>query len=917
MKTLLRYLFVFLFILKSTILLAYNSTYNVKVGETFTVYTTYKSNTISVLWTYDGTIVTPGYIGSASTSVTFTALKPCSSSIIQSVTYYMQNGYSMKQVDDWLVHIDPINVSSISITPSSSTLYVGQYVNLEANVSPSNASNKEVKWTSLNTTIAQVNGNGRVEAKKAGSTKIRCTAEDGSNKYGECTITVNDPIAVTGLRLSSSSVTLNVRDKYTLTPTITPSNATYKDVKWSTSRSYVATVSGGTITAVGEGEADITCTSVNNSSVYATCHVVVKSVPVKSITLDCTSATLGLNEKKQINATISPTNATALTPKWESSNPSVAEVSQSGYITAKSAGETTIKCSATDNSGVYATCKITVNSYKPTSISLPASATVGVKETMPLTCTIQPSNATTTLSWSSANEQVATVSNDGVVKGVKEGSTVITVKTAEGLTAKCNVTVKKIEFDHSVKWTGMGNYSIDWYDKNAKVFNISTNKQLAGLAYLVNNGYDDFKDKTINITNDISLYGKNWIGIGNNSYSFKGSFEGNEHKIEDVTIGNPENDQKYVGFFGRVYGKGLIIRNFILMGEVKIDNPVGGCKYVGSLIGYGDINATYDTWIYLSDIDCQMPITFSRNLSLSENEPSISFGGLIGYGCRCDLKNCRYTGKITIDQHPNSAAFSDAIIYGGGIVGESENCCLTYCEARCSDISATCPTWNRNNSSASMGTIRLGGLCGSVSSWNIKYCLAIANFTVSHNGFPITTFGYPSVYVGSLIGHYPTASYSTYPNLYNNLSITSYVKKGATASVNLYFYDFPDKAKTNEANYTNSDAQITWSSYLKQNTHYGLTYKTSEIKSQAFVDELNNYPMMKEGKKVWMLNTDDGYPCVLKKDFIPSGIDNVIIGTHENFQGNVCEGVFNISGQRLSVPRKGINIINGKKVIVK
>lgn len=863
MKKLLRLFFLLLFFIVSIKGTAYNYTYNVKVGEKFTVYTTYKSNTISVLWTYDGTSLNPNYIGSASTSVTFEAMKPSPSAglIIQSITYYMQNGLSMKQVDDWLVHVDPIKVSSITITPYSSTLYVGQSVYLYEDISPSNASNKEVKWESLNTNIAEVNNFGLVQAKKAGSTKIRCTAEDGSGKYGECSITVNDPIAVTGLKLNPTTVTMNVRDKYTLTHTISPTNATYKDVKWSTSKSSVATVSSGTITAVGKGEADITCTSVDNNSVSAICHVVVNSVPVESISLDCKNATLGLNEKKQINATIFPSNATALTPKWESSNSQVAEVNQSGYVTAKSEGKTTIKCSASDDSGVYVTCEISVSNYKPTSISLPQSITIGVKETTPLTCTIQPSNATTTLSWSSANEQIASVTKDGVIKGIKEGSTVITVKTSEGLSAKCNVTVKKIEFDHSVKWTGMGNYSIDWYDKNATEYNISTNKQLAGLAYLVNNGYDDFKDKTINITNDISLYGKNWIGIGNAKYSFKGSFEGNGHLIEDVTIGNPENNQDHIGFFGYVQSNGFI-RNFTIVGEIRINDPNGGCKNVGGLIGYGYYG---NNWLYITNIDCQMPISFSRNLSLSSNEPSINFGGLIGNGYRCDVKNCRYTGKISVDQRPTSAAYTSVDIIGGGLVGKSVNCCFTYCETRCSDISATCPNWDRSNSSASMGTIKLGGLCGYASSWDIKYCLAITNFTVNHNGWPFTNYGHPNVYVGSLIGIYGTTGTSPYPNLYNNLAITSYVKKGTTAYVNLNFYDFPDKSKTNESNYSNSDAQVSWTNFINKNTYNGLRYKTSDIKTQAFVDELNNYPLMKEGKKVWTLNAVDGYPCLIEQ----------------------------------------------------
>lgn len=836
---------------------AYNSTYRVKVGDTFTVNTTYKNNTTAITWTFDYHSVAPsGYVGPASTSVTFEAIAPTSSSgcIIQSITYYQQNGYSMKQVDDWLVVVSPIKVSSISISPSSKSLYEGQYIDLTANVSPSNATNKEVKWSSGDSKVATVSNNGRVTAVKVGTTIIKCAAVDGSGKYGECRITVEEPIHVTNIDVYPTNIKLNVRDQYSLSYTVTPNNATYKNVWWRSSNSFVATVNGsGTVTAVGYGEADITCFSEENSNVSAKCHVVVNTVPVKSITLDQSSAILGLSEKKQLTATVLPTNATALTPKWESSNPEIAEVNDNGLVTAKSEGETTITCSAMDNSGVFATCTIEVQNIRPTSISLPSSVEIGVKESLPLTYTIQPSNAVTTLSWSSANENVATVSDDGVVKGIKVGSTVVTVRTAEGLTAECNITVNEVEFDHANKWTGMGNYSIDWYNKNEKVFDISTNRQLAGLAYLVNNGYDSFDGKIINITDDISLYGKNWISIGNSDdHVFKGTFNGNGHRIEDVTIGNQENGQKYVGFFGKVKGD-VSFSDLTITGEIMVDNPIGGNEYLGGFIGFIDYP---DNWCYIKNIDCQIPISFSRDLSLSENHPSITFGGLIGRGRRADISFCKYTGNIKIHQYPSSASFSYSVILGGGLIGNSENCCISYCEARCQDISAVCPKWNRNNSSASMGTIELGGLCGSVYSWNIKHCLAIANFTVTHHGWPFSNFGHPYVYIGHLIGKIEKET-----SLYNNIGIVSYIKQTNTANVNLRYFAFPDKLKEKEANYCNSDVDVAWGSYYKQSNYTSVTmYKQSEIKTQAFIDELNNYPMLTAGYPMWMLSEDDGYP---------------------------------------------------------
>lgn len=396
MKILQQLFITLLLVMMSVTGLAFNSTYNVKVGDSFTVYTTYKSNTISVLWTYDGTYISPGYIGSASTSATFKALKPTPTAglIIQSVTYYMQNGYSMKQVDDWKVYVDPVKVSRITITPYSSTLYVGQYVYLTEDISPSNATNKDVRWTSLDNTIAEVNSIGRVEAKNVGSTKIRCIAEDGSGMYGESYITVN-PIDVTDLSLSSSNITMNVGDRSSLTYTISPSNATDKEVKWKTSDPFVATVSDGIITAVGAGEADITCFSTSNSSVSAKCHVTVleQKIPVSKITIKQTSEKIKVNETMQLSATVEPTNATNKSVTWSSSASTVATVSSNGLVTAKSPGTATITCRAADGSGVSASCSVKVEQLEQ--ITLSASPNGGiVSPGSKVTLTSNPTGAT-------------------------------------------------------------------------------------------------------------------------------------------------------------------------------------------------------------------------------------------------------------------------------------------------------------------------------------------------------------------------------------------------------------------------------------------------------------------------------------------------------------------------------------------
>ena len=165
-----------------------------------------------------------------------------------------------------------------------------------------------------------------------------------------------DPvIAVTGVSLNQSSLTLDQGSTANLTATVTPSNATNKSVSWSTSNQSVATVSNGTVTAVGEGTATITA-SAGSKSVTCAVTVTKKVVDVTSVELDRTEAELETGKDLTLTATVKPDGATDKTVTWTTSDAKIATV-ENGKVTAVSEGDVTITATA---GGKGATCAITI-----------------------------------------------------------------------------------------------------------------------------------------------------------------------------------------------------------------------------------------------------------------------------------------------------------------------------------------------------------------------------------------------------------------------------------------------------------------------------------------------------------------------------------------------------------------------------
>ena len=260
-------------------------------------------------------------------------------------------------------------------------------------------------------------------------------------------------IEASSITLNKTSETLEKSKTLKLTVTFNPTNTDDKSLTWTSSDSTIASVSGGTVTAKKVGTATITAKTANNRS--ANCKITVVELPT-GVKLSKTAVTLMAGASQDVTATITPSTATNKTLTWTSSNMSVATVSN-GKIMAKSAGTSTVTVKTAN--GKTATCKVTVKAA-PTAIKISnASLSLGVNETYNLTTTITPSNAFNTVTWTSSNASIVTVSN-GKLTAKKAGTATITVKTANNKSATCKVTVKpaasSVKLDKSAVTIGIG-----------------------------------------------------------------------------------------------------------------------------------------------------------------------------------------------------------------------------------------------------------------------------------------------------------------------------------------------------------------------------------------------------------------------------------------------------------------------------
>ena len=358
----------------------------------------------------------------------------------------------------------PVLVSSIALSPTSVTLNPNGTYKFNVTVSPSNATNKGVTWSSSNTNVVSVDQNGNIKALKDGTAKIRVTAKDGSGKYAEASVTVESSkptnILVTGVSLNASTVKMYVGQSYQLIHTIKPSNATNKGVTWSSSNTNVVSVSNGKIVGKSSGKARITVTT-NDGRYSAYTDVTVINRPSSnssssskpssssssgssiSSSIDIIKDTIELNkgseEKLEYKLSQDLTDSIII---WKSSNTDVAVV-KNGIVTAISDGEATITATI-NGKDIKDTCKIIVKKLDLTGIVFEdESLSISVGKTLKLTLNALPSGADLpSLKWDVDNKDILSVSDEGVIKAINVGETIVTVSSMDGkYSASINIIV--------------------------------------------------------------------------------------------------------------------------------------------------------------------------------------------------------------------------------------------------------------------------------------------------------------------------------------------------------------------------------------------------------------------------------------------------------------------------------------------
>lgn len=344
-----------------------------------------------------------------------------------------------------------IEEKDIQIDKTTISMYQGDKINLNVEVLPTDSTYKEIRYLSLNNNIASVSDNGVVTGIKEGTTIIEVsTTYKKITKKVNVTVLKNSDVTLdypTSIFLNKTNLTINVGEKYILSATINPSNVKNKAISWISSDKNIVTVNNdGGITGVKEGIATISAITGNMKIAKCFVRVVNNTTEVdvnpSKIELNKTNTNMKVGDALTLIATITPVNAKNKTITWTSSNTAVATVNTNGVVTSKKEGEVTI--TAETSNGKRATCKIVVinNSIPVTKIALnKTSINLVYGKNITLTKTITPSNATSIVTWESANTNIATVDQNGKITAKKVGTTKIIVKSDNGIKAECAVTI--------------------------------------------------------------------------------------------------------------------------------------------------------------------------------------------------------------------------------------------------------------------------------------------------------------------------------------------------------------------------------------------------------------------------------------------------------------------------------------------
>jgi uncharacterized protein YjdB len=315
-------------------------------------------------------------------------------------------------------------VISVSVTPQGPSIQTNATVQLSATVVADPGVDTGVDWTSSNPNVASVHPtSGLVTGVSNGQAVITARSRADATKAGSTTVSVSNTTIVINERTPVVSVAATTQ----LTATVTPPGP----VTWESANEAIATVSAsGLVTGVSVGTATIRAKLVANPAVQDQVTVTVTSVCTPSINITPNPVNnLGPGSSQQLTATVSPQNCQGPVT-WESSNPAVASVSGTGLVTAGARGTATITAKLASNPAIQASVTVTVVDVISVAVA-PTSDSVRVGRQKQLTATVNADpGVPLTVTWSSSNPGIASVSATGLVTGVSVGTVTITARSA-------------------------------------------------------------------------------------------------------------------------------------------------------------------------------------------------------------------------------------------------------------------------------------------------------------------------------------------------------------------------------------------------------------------------------------------------------------------------------------------------------
>ena len=333
-----------------------------------------------------------------------------------------------------------------TLTDWDDSPYIIQYINqtrtLNAVQKPADLA-RELIWSSSDANVVAVDQNGTIQGIAQGTATITAATADGKGKAAQLKVLVPKPTEISIYDYDNEIILGQTMDieAYADIP-YQYDTKVEMPVTWSSSDSSIIsieTASGTSATLKGNKPGKATITASTPDGGTASIELEVIRPELEYITLNKTKATLGVKEKLTLKVSLVPAEATT-TLKWKSSNSKVAAVTKKGVVVGKKVGTAVITVTAAN--GYSAEATITVKAA-PDSVTLSKSGTVTLKrgKTLKLKATL-PKKTASALTWKSSKPKIASVDQKGVVRALKKGTAVITVKTFNGKTAKVTIRVK-------------------------------------------------------------------------------------------------------------------------------------------------------------------------------------------------------------------------------------------------------------------------------------------------------------------------------------------------------------------------------------------------------------------------------------------------------------------------------------------